>query len=155
MKLERQLFKISIKEIIWHFVLMFAIMSLFAFIFSVIKGSPDFLMKYTTILLLVFFPLANAVLYGTINRNGVLKITAYTNKNVVKDKIESLLKMNTFTKEKISEEHDRFSNSSNRNKILDYFFRQTLDIEYDDDVIMVFAKRNLLKTIEMKLEFNN
>lgn len=153
MKIERELFKISIKEIVWFFLVQFAVINTFTFTYSVIKGNPSFLMYDFGILYQVFIPLVNAVMFGMGNRKGTLKISAFADKSIVKDQIESLLKMNAYSKEKISEGHDIYSNTSKRNKILDYFFRQTLEVKYEDDLIMLLAKRNLLKTIKMKLEF--
>jgi hypothetical protein len=150
MKFEKQLFKTSIKEIIWLFLIHFAVMNLFAGIIGLIKGSTNFI---TYALLIVFFPLANAIIFGITNRNGVLKISAFADKSIVKEKIESAMKMNAYTKEIISEGHHRYSNTSKRNKIYNYFFQQTLDVKYEDDVILVFAKRNFLRTIEMTLEY--
>lgn len=134
------------------FLTQFAIINIFTFTYSVIIGNPSFLMYDFAIWVQVFIPILNAVLYGILNRNGVLKISAFANKTVVKDQIESVMKINAYTKEEISEGYHRYSNSSKRNKIYDFFFRQTLEVKYEDGLIMVFAKRNLLKTLEIKLE---
>lgn len=154
MKVDRELFNVSIRDIFWYFFFQFVLINSFAFGYSVIKGTPRFLLYDAAILIQVIFPIVNAVLYGMINRNGMLRISGYTDIDLIKDKIESVMMMKRLVKKEISNGHFMYSKYPNKSMIYRFFFNEELEIKYADDSIDIFGKRNSFRTLEIKLRFD-
>ena len=77
MKLEKTLFKISIKETLILSIFFFFLLNGFVFLISLLTGKPRFLFYDTAWILQIIFPFVYSIIQTSINRNGVLKITEY------------------------------------------------------------------------------
>lgn len=155
MRIEKKLLKISIKKIFRYFLIQFVFINLFAFIYSIATGYPRFILYDAAILFQIVFPILNAVIFGLVNRNGILQITEYIELNELKTMIENIMQNDGFIKTKISIGHDKFEKGLINSKIFNSVFQQKLDIKYFEDKIVVLGNRNSFRTLEMKLKFEN
>jgi hypothetical protein len=154
MKVDRELFNVSFRDIFWYFFFQFVLINSFAFGYSVIKGTPTFLLYDAALLIQVVFAIVNAVLIGMINRNGMLRISGYSDIDFIKDKIECVMMMKRLEKKEICNGHFIYSKYPNKSMIYRFFFNEELEIKYADDSIEIFGKRNTFRTLEIKLRFD-
>lgn len=151
MKVERQLYKASFKNMFWYFLLQFVLINIIVLIYNILSENQCFTINNIAILFQFVLPVINAVIYETRNRSGILKVSGYSKANEIKEIIELAMKIKGLTKTEISKGHDLYLNTSEKSRIYNFFFLEKITIKYNDNNIMVLGKKNALQSLEMKL----
>ena len=152
MRIERKLSKVSLYETLLYFGLMFILINGTVFLFTFVKGNPRLLLYGSSWLIQFVFPLTLAILQNYINRNGILKLTEFDNPKTLLEKVE--LPINRSFKKVVKGSGDfKYLKKTKLARFFNFFFREDVQIKATDDKIMVYAKRGLLDSIEMKVRF--
>jgi hypothetical protein len=152
MKLEKTLFKISIKETLILSIFFFFLLNGFVFLISLITGKPRFLLYDTAWILQIIFPFVYSTIQTSINRNGVLKITEYDDITNLVQHIESLFLKQGYIVEKSNNNNVSFAKKTKWGRFFNNFFRENINIQIRKGELLIFSKRNLLLYIIMKLK---
>ena len=86
------------------------------------------------------------------NRNGVLKITDYSDVNYLKEQIENSVAKNGL--HRINSEPDSYiyKRKTKLGRFFGFFVGERATVEYSDSQIQIYSKRNMLKHIEQALK---
>ena len=150
MKLEKKLFKISLPETFLYFGLLFILLNGTIFTFTLIKGNPRFLIYDSSWIIQIVFPVIFSVIQTSVNRNGLLKLTTFYDSKVLRNQIDSFL----------SKSHIRIDSETGDSeyvkrtkwaRFFNFFFRENIKVKVTTDEITIFAKKNMLDPIEMKI----
>lgn len=151
MKTEKTFYKVSIQE---TFLLMGFMLILFnglIFTFTLVTGNPRLLIYNTSWILQFVFPILYSIIWTSINRNGFLKISEFNNSTQLIARIETLM----------AKRHIRFDSDTGNIEYLkktklarffNNFFRENIKIENTKEEIVIFAKKNILDSIELKIK---
>lgn len=152
MKIEKSLFKISISETIIF--LLFCLVSLNAIIAvtSVLIGKPGFVLSETGWISQLVFPAVYAIMYTSINRNGVLHLTEFDDAGTVTRQIESILLKKGYSAVGANPEDINYTKSTAIGRFFNYFFREDINVKVTRNTVFIFGKRNLLTSIEWNLK---
>ena len=151
MKTEKTLFQISLLETFLYFALLLIVLNVPIFIFTLISGAPRLLIYDTSWITQFLFPIGVSIIWTSINRNGFLKLTMFNDSKPLIEKIESLVLKKGYVK--IGSETDTYEFVS-WGRFFNYFFRENVRIEITNDEILIYSKKNVLDSIEMKLKYN-
>ena len=154
MKLVRKLFKISISETIIFLVFMLVAISGITILFSLIMGNPILSIDESQWIILIGFPFVYAIIQTSINRNGVLQVTGYKDLTTLIKQIESLILKKGFIATESNKGDIKYSKKSKWGRFFNYFLREDIIIRTKEDKTLIFAKRNILVPIEIKLKYN-
>ena len=151
MKTERTASKISILDTIYLSVFMIVVFNGVIFLFFVIIGEPGFfIMDYMWISQFVF-PVLYSIIQTSINRNGVLKVTAFDDQEALIKMIESQLISKSYIAIDSTTENIKYIKKTKWGRFLNYFFREDIRVKVAENEVLVFAKRNHLSSIEWNL----
>ncbi|MDX9697633.1 MAG: hypothetical protein RBT49_17710 [Bacteroidales bacterium] len=151
MKTEKTFYKVSIQE---TFLLMGFMLILFnglIFTFTLVTGNPRLLIYDTSWILQFVFPILHSIIWTSINRNGFLKISEFNDSTQMIARIETLM----------PKRHIRFDSDTGNIEYLkktklarffNNFFRENIKIENTKEEIVIFAKKNILNSIELKIK---
>ncbi len=153
MKLERTLFKISISETIILSIFMLTVLNGVIFLFLLATGSPRFLLYDTAWILQIVFPIVYAVFQSLINRNGVLKLTYYQDLIKLTKQIESLLFNKGYIVIDSKTVYIKYVKKTKLGKFLNQFFKENINVQVTENGVSIFAKKNVLDSIFMKLKY--
>ena len=153
MKLERTLFKISISETIILSIFMLTVLNGVIFLFSFVTGNPRFLLYDTAWIFQIVFPIVYAVFQSLINRNGVLKLTYYQDLIKLTKQIESLLFNKGYIVIDSKTVYIKYVKKTKLGKFLNQFFKENINVQVTENGVSIFAKKNVLDSIFMKLKY--
>ncbi len=154
MKIERQLFKISLLETFSYFGLLFVLINGFAFLFTVIEGDMRLLIYDTSWIFQLIMPIFLALAVNSVNRNGVLKITDFNDLDALKNKIDLIIKKRGLIKSDNESKLDNYTKKTKWGRFFNLFFREDINVKYLEDEVLVYGKRNMFSPIESKLRYN-
>ncbi len=109
-------------------------------------------MVYDTSWIIQFgFPILFSIIWTSINRNGFLRISEFNDSTLLTAKIESIMtkSYNRFDSETGNIEYLKKTKLA---RFFNYFFRENIKIEKTKEEIVIFAKKNILDTIELKIK---
>ncbi|MEN6501802.1 MAG: hypothetical protein ABFC55_05430 [Tenuifilaceae bacterium] len=151
MKTEKTFCKVSIQEMFLLMGLMLILFNGLIFTFTFITGSPRLLVYDTSWIIQFGFPILFSIIWTSINRNGFLRISEFNDSTLLTAKIESIMtkSYNRFDSETGNIEYLKKTKLA---RFLNYFFRENIKIEKTKEEIVIFAKKNILDTIELKIK---
>jgi hypothetical protein len=151
MKTEKTFCKVSIQEMFLLMGLMLILFNGLIFTFTFITGSPRLLVYDTSWIIQFGFPILFSIIWTSINRNGFLRISEFNDSTLLTAKIESIMtkSYNRFDSETGNIEYLKKTKLA---RFFNYFFRENIKIEKTKEEIVIFAKKNILDTIELKIK---
>jgi hypothetical protein len=153
MKIEKTFYKISLQETFLLLGLMLILFNGLIFTYTLITGNPRLLIYDSSWILQFVFPILYSISMTSINRNGVLKITSFNNATALIEKIELLVRKRYI---RLDSETGNFEYMKKTKwaRFFNYFFRENIRMKITEEEIVIFAKKNLLDSIEMKIKYN-
>ena len=153
MKIEKTFYRIELKETILLLGLMLILFNGLIFTYTLITGNPRLLIYDSSWVLQFGFPILYSIITTSINRNGVLKITSFNNATALIEKIELLVRKRYI---RLDSETGNFEYMKKTKwaRFFNYFFRENIRMKITEEEIVIFAKKNLLDSIEMKIKYN-
>jgi hypothetical protein len=153
MKIEKTFYKISLQETFLLLGLMLILFNGLIFTYTLITGNPRLLIYDSSWILQFVFPILYSIIMTSINRNGVLKITSFNNATALIEKIELLVRKRYI---RLDSETGNFEYMKKTKwaRFFNYFFRENIRMKITEEEIVIFAKKNLLDSIEMKIKYN-
>jgi hypothetical protein len=102
----------------------------------------------------VLFPVIYSLIWTSGNRNGILKITECHDPQALIDQIGSSLKRK-YKYKRVESEKGAYAYTKRTQwaRCINYFFRENVSIQPEADGCRIFAKKNLLDSIEMKIKY--
>ena len=154
MKFEKTLFKVSVKETIIFSIFLFVLLNGIIFLFSLVIGKPGFLLYDTAWILQIVFPFVYSIMQTSINRNGVLKITDHDDSATLMQKIEPLILKKGYIAENSEEKDITYVKKTKWGRFFNYFFRENIRVQINENEVLIFSKRNLLLPVLMRLKYH-
>ena len=154
MKLERTLFKISISEIILLSIFMIVGLNGVIFLISLLTGKTRFMFYDTAWILQIVFPFVFAIIQTSINRNGVLKLTEYRDIETLTRQIESFFLKKGYIAIDSKIENVKYVKKTKFGRFLNHIFREDIKVKVAENGVEIFAKKNLLDLLRMKLKYD-
>lgn len=155
MQFEKKLFKISLLETFLYFSLMFILLNGFFYIVSLIEGKPRFLSFESSWVTQVFFPVFYAIIQTAINRNGTLKIDGFQDFIILLKEIDTYLKGIGYINNNNTENQIvTYVRKTKWGRMWNFFLRDNISIQVSDNELTVFAKKNRIDSLLMKLKYN-
>lgn len=152
MKTERKLFKMSLLDTLLYFILLFVILNGIIALLTINIGRPGAFIHDSSWISQLLFPFLYSVIQNSVNRNGVLKITDYSDVNYLKEQIENSIAKNGL--HRINSEPDSYiyKRKTKLGRFFGFFVGERATVEYSDSQIQIYSKRNMLKHIEQVLK---
>jgi hypothetical protein len=151
MKFKKILFRNSLLETFLYFGLLFILINGTIFLFTLIRGNPRFLIYDSSWIIQIAFPFIFSIIQTSVNRNGILKLTVFNDSKTLTEKIDSLVN-NSYIRI-VSESGDlNYVKKTKWARFFNYFFRENIKIRVTNNEIMIFAKKNILDSIEMNIK---
>lgn len=154
METERTSFKGSLLETFLYFGLVFVLLNGTTFMYTLIMGDPRLLVFNYSWIIQIGIPFVSSIIYTLINRNGVLKITDYNDLTPITTQIESLIFRNGYIRIDTNTDYIKYGKKTMWGRFFNYFFREDIEVRISENKVLIFAKRNMLVRIEMKLKYN-
>jgi len=154
MKFERTLFKISILETIVLSIFMFVALNGVIFLISLFTGKPRFMFYDTAWILQIIFPFVYATIQTSINRNGVLKLSEYSDLEALTSQIESFFLKKGYIAIYSKTENFKYVKRTKWSRFFNHFFRENINVRISENAVSIFAKKHLLDSIGMKLKYD-
>ena len=148
MKIQRQLYKISIKETCLYFLIMFGLINGSFFIYTLVQGNPRFLLSEASWIPQLMFPIFLAVSQNAINRNGVLRFTGFGNVEELKNKLDPIIQNRRLTKAEESPTLARYTKKTKLGQFLNFFLREDIRVKYSREKVLIYGKKHVLDQIE-------
>lgn len=153
MQFEKKIFKLSLVEPFLYFILMFVLINLAFFMFSLIEGNPRFFAYDSSYIIQIVFPVFYVVILTSINRNGVLEVTEFQDSVILTNKVDVYLKRRGYIGIDTENRITKYVRKNKWGRMLNFFFRENINVEITDNKLTIYAKRNLLDSILMKLKY--
>jgi len=153
MQFEKKLFKLSLVEPFLYFILMFILINFTFFIFSLIEGNPRFFAYDSSYIIQILMPVLYVVIMTSINRNGVLKIIDFQDSTIINSKLEIYLNKRGYLGIDTGDGTINYIRKTKWGRMLNFFVRENIKIQISENEITIYAKRNLLDSILMKLKY--
>lgn len=154
MKTDRVLFKLLPLETFLYFVLMVILLNIPLILITLIIGTPRILIYDSSWILQFAFPLLYSIIWTSINRNGVLKLTLFNDSKTLEEKLESFLLKRGYVRNGTETENIQFVRKSKLGKFFNYIFRENIRMKITDTEILIYSKKHLLVPIEMKFKYD-
>ncbi|MDY0201672.1 MAG: hypothetical protein RBR40_11870 [Tenuifilaceae bacterium] len=154
MKTDRVLFKLLPLETFSYFVLMVILLNIPLILITLIIGTPRILIYDSSWILQFAFPLLYSIIWTSINRNGVLKLTLFNDSKTLEEKLESFLLKRGYVRNGTETENIQFVRKSKLGKFFNYIFRENIRMKITDTEILIYSKKHLLVPIEMKFKYD-
>lgn len=153
MKTEKTLYKVSIQETFLQIGLMLILFNGLIFTFTLVTNNPRLLIYDSSWILQFVFPILYSIIMTSINRNGILKITQFNDTNALIERIESLMNKKYI---RLGSEIGNFQyvKKTKWARFFNYFFKENILIEKTKEEIVIFAKKNFLDSIELKIKYD-
>lgn len=152
MHIEKKLLKFSITDAIRHFALLFTLLNVPIFLFTVIQGAPRFFIYDTSWIIQVLFPVIYSLIWTSVNRNGILKLTECYEPQPMLKQIDSSLKRK-YKRIELATGGYAYTKQTQWARCFNYFFRENVSIQPRSDGCRIFAKKHVLNSIEMKIKY--
>ena len=153
MKIERNLMKMSLLDTLLYFVLLFVFINGIIFLFTIIiTGEPKIFISDGSWISQLLFPFLYSVIQTSINRNGVMKITDYSDLDYLKEQIEKSIIKNRLHIINMESDSYIYKRKSKIGRIFGFFVGEKVTIKYSDSQIQINSKRNILTQIEHALK---
>ena len=153
MKIERNLMKMSLLDTLLYFVLLFVFINGIIFLFTIIiTGEPKIFISDGSWISQLLFPFLYSVIHNSINRNGVVKITDYSDFDYLKEQIEQSILKNRLHVTNIESDSYIYKRKSKIGRIFDVSAGEKVTIKYSDTQIQINSKKNILIQIEQALK---
>jgi hypothetical protein len=153
MKIERNLMKMSLLDTLLYFVLLFVFINGIIFLFTIIiTGEPKIFISDGSWISQLLFPFLYSVIHNSINRNGVVKITDYSDFDYLKEQIEQSIIKNRLHVTNIESDSYIYKRKSKIGRIFGFFAGEKVTIKYSDTQIQINSKKNILIQIEQGLK---
>ncbi len=153
MQFEKKLFKISLVETFLYFSLMFILINGTFVLFSLIEGKPRFFVYESSWIIQFVFPLAYTVIQTAINRNGVLKIADYQDSNSLIKEIDAYLIGRGYINNSTENQAITYIRKTKWGRMWNFFLRDNISIQVSDNELTVFAKKNRIDSLLLKLKY--
>lgn len=153
MKLERNFFKISISETIIFSIFVLVVLNGVVFLFLVVIGKSGFFKSDSVWMSQIVFTFLYSIILASINRNGVLKVTAFDDLVTLTKQIESLLFKKGYIAIDSKAETVKYVKRTKWGRFFNYFFRENVDVRISENGVSIFARKHLLDSIGMRLKF--
>ena len=153
MKFEKTLFKVSYREM-FFFLVITLIANGAIFIFTWIKGNPRLLLNDGSWGVQFVFPTIYSILLTAVNRRGILKVSMFDDSKALKEKIESVVLKKGYTSTYSNTQYSKFIRKSKLGRFFNTFFNENIEIKVTEDEASIFARKNMLDSVKMKLKFN-
>lgn len=153
MHIEKKLLKFSLTDAIRHFALLFMLLNGPISLFTVIQGNPRFLTHDSSWIMQILFPVVYSLIWTSVNRNGILKLTECNEPQAILKQIDSSLKRK-YKKIELETGDYAYTKRTQWARCFNYFSRENVTIQPAADGCQIFAKKNLLDSIEMKIKYN-
>ncbi|SMO36845.1 hypothetical protein SAMN06265379_101316 [Saccharicrinis carchari] len=154
MKFVRTLFKVSYSEIFLFLLSILLLTNVPVFIFTLIKGNPSLFLNDASWIMQLLFPLAYSLIFTAVNRRGVLKVSAFDDQKTINQKIKSVLLKKGFIATDATKANQKYIRKTKLDRLLNAILNQDIDIKITDNEVFIFARKNMLDSIKMKLKFN-
>lgn len=151
MKTERNLLKMSLLDTLLYFILLFVFINGIIVLFTIIAGKPRLFIHDSSWISQLLFPVIYSVIQTSINRNGILKITDYSNLNYLKEQIEKSIAKNGLHRIISESEGYIYKRKTKFGRIFSFFVGEKVIVKYSDIQIQIYSKRNMLIHIEQAL----
>ena len=122
------------------------------FTFTLVTGNPRLLIYDTSWILQFVFPILYSIIWTSINRNGFLKISEFNDSTQLIARIEPLM-AKRYIRFDSESGNIKYLKKTKLAKLFNYFFRENIKIEKTKEEIFIFAKKNLLDLIELKIKY--
>jgi hypothetical protein len=164
MKFEKVLFSMSFSETLILSMFFLAVFNGFVFLLSLMIGRPGFLLYESAWIPQIIFPVLYSIIQTSINRNGLLKITEYTDLSSLVQKIESLILKKGYIPEDVNKSDLTIADSNTTklafvkntkwSRFFNLFFREDFNLQINKDEVLIFTKRNLILSLLMGLKYD-
>ncbi|SHG02942.1 hypothetical protein SAMN05444274_1222 [Mariniphaga anaerophila] len=154
MKLERALFKISVKETIFLAIFLLIVLNGVIFIFSVVIGKPSISISGSGWISQIALPIVLAMTQTLINRNGVLKCEEFNDAATLTKKINSLILKKGYISSDSELDKIKYVRKTKLARQLNFIFREEINVRIIDNSISIFGKRNVLESLRMNLKYD-
>lgn len=155
MNFEKTLFKISFLDTFKYFVLMLIFINVPILIFNLLKGDPKLLLYDTSWIIQFGYPIIFTTVQIIINRNGILKVTMFDDSKALTKRIESVVLKKGYTIDADANTGDiKYIMNSKLNRLFNTILNQNIEIKITYNEVSIFARKNMLDSIKMKLKFS-
>ena len=145
--------KMSLLDTLLNFVLLFVFINGIIILFTIIiTGEPRFFIHESSWISQLLFPFLYSVIQTSINRNGVMKITDYSDLDYLKEQIEKSIIKNGLHVINMESDSCIYKRKSKIGRIFGFFVGEKVTIKYSDSQIQINSKRNILTQIEHTLK---
>ncbi|MDY0198871.1 MAG: hypothetical protein RBR68_13755 [Tenuifilaceae bacterium] len=152
MKTDRTLFKLFPLETFLYFVLIVILLNIPLILITLIFGTPRILISDSSWIMQFAFPLLYSIVWTSVNRNGVLRLTMFNDSKALVEKIESFLLKKGYVRNGAETEDFQFVRKSKLGKFFNYIFRENIRMKITDNEILIYSKKHLLVPIENKFK---
>jgi hypothetical protein len=151
MKQEKSLFAISISETIILSLFFLVVLNGVIFLFSVIFGKPSLFFNDYGWISQIVFPIVYSIIQSSINRNGVLMLTDFSDVALIAKQLETIIFKRGYMISDRETENVKYGRTTKWGRFFNLFFREDITIRVTENGVSIFAKRNMLNSIELKL----
>ncbi len=154
MKIERVLFKVSISDFLLLSASMLLIFNALVFVFSQVTGNSGVFLYEGSWVLQVVFPFGFGLIQSALNRNGVLKLSGYSDLTSLKKHIETLILKKGYVATESQAGEIKYIKKRLWDRFFNIFFRENINIKITENEVLIYSKRNVIYYIEMALKSN-
>ncbi|WP_319230543.1 hypothetical protein [Draconibacterium orientale] len=151
MNIERQLFKVSIRETFLYFVLLFVLINGLVFIYTIFQGNARFMLSDSSWIYQIVFPVLFTLVHKSTNRNGELKLKNISDIDIVKNKIDMLILKKGLIKADENSEFEKYTQKTKFGRFLNLFIRENINVRYSEKEVLVYGKKHMLSLLESQL----
>lgn len=151
MKTERSLDRMSLSDTLLYFVLLFVVINGIILLYTIITGNPRLFIHDSSWISQLLFPIMYSVIYNGINRNGVIKITDYSDLNCLKEQIEESIIKNGLQRISSESESYIYKKKTKVGRFFSFFAGEKVTVKYTDTQIQINSKKYILTQIEQAL----
>ncbi|MCY1719191.1 hypothetical protein OU798_02490 [Prolixibacteraceae bacterium Z1-6] len=152
MKIERQLFNISIPETFLYFILSFVLINCTLFIYTIFQGNPRFMLSDSSWIYQIVFPVMFTLVHKSNNRNGELKLKNISDIDIVKNKIDMLILKKGLIKIDKESGFENYGKKTKLGRFFNLFIRENIKVKFLDKEILIYGKKHMLSLLVSQLK---